>query len=62
LLEETQDRLDHRFVPRIRIYHGMVQGTIGPLGMEVIPDESNTFAIDCIDQYMCVGLFLTFRT
>ena len=38
----------------------MIEGTVGPVGMEVIPDGSGTFAVDCIDQYLCVGMFLTF--
>src|SRR5260370_27112534 len=61
LLEEAQDGLDYLFVPSVGIDHCMIEGPVGPVGMEVILDESGTFTVDCIDQHLCIGLFLTFR-
>ena len=42
LLEEAQDRLNHCFVSRVSIDHGMVYRTVGPLGVEVSLDERST--------------------
>jgi len=49
LLQEAQDGLNYRFVPSVSVDHGMIERPVGPLGMEVILDESGTFTVDCID-------------
>jgi len=45
---EAQDCPNHRFVSQVSIDHGMVDGTVGPLGVEVPLDERGTLKVDSI--------------
>jgi hypothetical protein len=60
LLEEAQDRLNHSFGARRSIDRGVVDRTVGPLGVEVLRDESSAFTVDRICQRSCCGIRFAF--
>jgi hypothetical protein len=61
LLEEAQDRLHHGFVSRVSIDHGMVERTVGPVGMEVSLDERSTLTVNRIHSRFCIASAVTLQ-
>src|SRR6266576_954204 len=59
--EKAQDRLNHGSIPQISIEHGVVNGTVRPVGMEVFLDEGTTLVVNRVDDHFCISFRFGFR-
>lgn len=59
--DKAQDHLNHSSFSHSSIYHGVVNGTVRPVGMEVFLDEGTTLVVNCIDERFSINFRFAFR-
>ena len=58
---KAQDSLNHGFISESRIEHGVVNGTVRPVGMEIFLNEGTTLVVHLVDKHFCISFRSSLR-